>query len=420
MTIVTSDWSGAIRFTIAQNQTYPEQEIQQSQSPSAQSYNKFGRPVKISANGLVAVVGEPGYNSGTGKAYVYTRTGSIWTLKAQLNPSDSVPGDGFGTAVDLSDDGSIVIVGSIYNATSYNGATRTGAAYFFYRNGEAWPLQMKVRHGGAAHNDRFGVRVSISGDGTFAFISADLKDQGAETAAGAVYGFSRSGSGGSATWSQVVQINPAAGAGQQFGYGLVVSKNGLTVAICALDGSGGLTWSGGVYIFTRPNTASNVWTLHSTLYPADRKYMGLFGLQMAFSTDATTLLIGMRSTLGTYGQQSSPGVYVFTKTANVWSQHSKLRTPDGTDQNWFGASVSLSGDGNTALIGAERQDGSKGAAYIFSKSGNVWTQKIKLTDAGGLANNLFGASVSLSSNSLFALIGSPGLNANMGAVHFFN
>src|SRR4051812_7657914 len=74
---------------------------------------------------------------------------------------------------------------------------------------------------------------------------------------------------------------------------------------------------------------------------------------------------------------------------------------------WFGTSVAMSGDGNTALVGGPNDDvlGS-GAAWVLTRSDGVWTQQgSKLTGSGGFASVGFGRSVALSADGNTALIG---------------
>ena len=67
--------------------------------------------------------------------------------------------------------------------------------------------------------------------------------------------------------------------------------------------------------------------------------------------------------------------------------------------------MSLSADGNTAIVGARDDDGLTGAARIFVRNGGVWTQqgpKLVASDAGA---GLQGASVSISADGNTAIIG---------------
>ena len=102
-----------------------------------------------------------------------------------------------------------------------------------------------------------------------------------------------------------------------------------------------------------------------------------------------------------------------------WSESQKLTAGDGAAQDYFGYSVSLSGD--RALIGAYGNDGTgdrSGSAYVFNYNGENWSENQKLTDDNGSAFNHFGISVSLSGNG--ALIGSNSGPAYLYEFHGLN
>jgi hypothetical protein len=86
----------------------------------------------------------------------------------------------------------------------------------------------------------------------------------------------------------------------------------------------------------------------------------------------------------------------------------------------FGASVAISADGNTALIGGALDEGGVGAAWIFTRSGSTWTQDQELVPGNEAGKGEFGTSVALSSNGSFALVGGPGDNAGAGAAWMFS
>ena len=99
----------------------------------------------------------------------------------------------------------------------------------------------------------------------------------------------------------------------------------------------------------------------------------------------------------------------------TWAQQQKLVASDGAADDNFGASVSVSGD--TAVIGSERKNSNRGAAYVFVRSGGVWTQQQELTASDGAADDYFGGSVSLSGDT--AVIGAVGKNSGQGAAYMF-
>ncbi|HXD67557.1 MAG TPA: hypothetical protein VNV17_23220, partial [Solirubrobacteraceae bacterium] len=142
------------------------------------------------------------------------------------------------------------------------------------------------------------------------------------------------------------------------------------------------------------------------LTPSDESGMGFFGVSVALSTDGNTALIGGDSD----GATSVGAAWVFTRSGGVWSQQGpKLVGAGATSGAAFGSSVALSSNGNTALIGGE-DDGASGAgaAWVFTRSGSTWTQQGSvLTGAGATPNAAFGSSVALSASGNTAIVGGP-------------
>lgn len=101
----------------------------------------------------------------------------------------------------------------------------------------------------------------------------------------------------------------------------------------------------------------------------------------------------------------------------------KLTAGDGESGDLFGNSVALSADSGTALIGALYDDNAAGSAYVFSRAADgTWSQQAKLTAADGGAGHLFGHSVSLSGDGGTALIGAgyhDGKGEHAGAAYVF-
>ncbi len=116
---------------------------------------------------------------------------------------------------------------------------------------------------------------------------------------------------------------------------------------------------------------------------------------------------------------SRPGAaYVYTKDSNgAWSQQAKLTASDGADGDEFGISVAV--DGDIVVVGARGNVSKTGAIYVFTKpSDGDWTSTItetKLTATGGSADDLFGASVALYSESTI-VVGAPGDQITVGGV----
>ena len=97
---------------------------------------------------------------------------------------------------------------------------------------------------------------------------------------------------------------------------------------------------------------------------------------------------------------------------------------DAATNDLFGISVSLSSDGSTALVSAQGKSSNTGAAYIFTRSGATWTQQQKITASDAAIDVRFGVSVSLSGDGSTALVGvayeDPGNISNAGSAYFYN
>jgi hypothetical protein len=93
----------------------------------------------------------------------------------------------------------------------------------------------------------------------------------------------------------------------------------------------------------------------------------------------------------------SGSAYIFRWDGTSWSQQTKLLASDGAADDWFGSSVSISGD--YAIVGADGDDDKgilSGSACIFKRDGTNWIEQQKLTASDGAAGDNFGYSVSIS------------------------
>jgi hypothetical protein len=348
-----------------------------------------------------------GSNSDQGSVYVFTRSGTTWSQQAKLTASDGATDDMFGTSVDLS--GDTALVGARYDDVGSN--SDQGSAYVFTRSGTTWSQQQQLTAADGAATDMFGVSVALSGD--TALVGAWSDDFGSNTSAGSASVFTLSG----ATWSQQAQLASSEGAVEdRFGWSVALSADGNTALVGArYDDVGSNSDQGSAYVFTRSGTT---WSQQQQLTAADGAATDMFGVSVALSGD-TALVGAYRADVDSNIDQGS--AYVFTRSGTTWSQQAKLIASDGTMSDYFGWSVALSGDGDTALAGAYlgNVDANidQGSAYIFTRSGTIWTQRAKLTASDGAAADQFGYAVALDDDA--ALVGVPGDDVDRGAAYVF-
>jgi hypothetical protein len=325
-----------------------------------------------------------------------------WVQQAKLTAADGAGGDRFATSVAL--DGDTALVGA--GQATVDGSDNQGAVYVFTRSGDIWSEHQKLTAADGAENNLFGFSVALDGD--TALVGAMWAVVGGNVSQGAVYVFTRSGD----VWSEQQKLTAADGAAfDEFGESVAV--DGDTALVAARWGDvGGNANQGAVYVFTR---SGNVWTEQHKLTAADGAEGDFFGASVALDGD-TALVGAVRSQLG-----PNPGAaYTFTRSGDVWTEQHELTPADGAEGDFFGISVAL--DGDTALVGANLANVGgnvgQGAAYVFTRSGDVWTEQHKLTAADGAERNFFGGSVALGGDT--ALVGAEiGAVDDRGAAYVF-
>ena len=282
--------------------------------------------------------------------------------QAKLTAVDGAAYDYFGRAVALSSDGDTAIVGA-YEADVGGNANR-GAAYVFTRSGVTWSEQEKLIAADGAMNDYFGRAVALSSDGDTAIVGAYAADVGTNLNQGAAYVFTRSG----AVWTQQEKLTAADGAANdEFGISVALNSDGDTACAGAYQTDvGGNANQGAAYMFTRSGVA---WSEQEKLIAADGAAYDYFGRAVALSSDGDTAIAGAyEADVG--GNANRGAAYVFTRSGVVWSEQKKLIATGGAVNDYFGRAVALSGDGNTVIAGAYQADVSgnvnQGAAYVFA------------------------------------------------------
>jgi len=178
-------------------------------------------------------------------------------------------------------------------------------------------------------------------------------------------------------------------------FGFSVSLDGDTALIGAPeDGDPFTAEFGAVYVFVRSGTA---WSQQAKLLASDGEGGDKFGYSVSLS--------GNRALIGAHEDDDmaygAGSAYVFVRGGAAWSEETKLTAADGASSDYFGKAVSISGD--TAMVGALRDDNETGSVYVFMRAGTAWSAQPKLRGSGLTPHDLFGCSVSLSGDS--ALIG---------------
>ncbi len=207
------------------------------------------------------------------------------------------------------------------------------------------------------------------------------------------------------SFAETARLDPQDGASlDQFGWAVAIDGDHAIVGANRDDG-----YRGSAYIFVRNGST---WTQQQKLVALDGSVDDNFGWSVAIDGDIA--VVG--SFLDDSPVTDQGSVYVFVRNGESWSQQQKLVAGDGAANDQFGGSVSVSGD--TLAVGAAGSSSSRGAAYVFVRSGSSWIQQQKLTAVDGIANEEFGTSVSIDGDTL--VVGSPGDEAARGTAFVFS
>ncbi len=255
------------------------------------------------------------------------------------------------------------------------------------RAGTTWLERQKLLAADGAAEDRFGSSVSISGD--YAIVGASCDDDKGDRS-GSAYIFKWNGT----RWVQQQKLLASDGAAyDEFGISVSISGDYAIV---------GAYWDddkGSAYIFKWNGTS---WSQQQKLLALDGAASDMFGCSVSISGDYAIV--------GAVGDDGLKGsAYIFRRDGTGWVQQQKITASDGAAEDYFGLSVSISGD--YAIVRADHDDdkgSNSGSAYIFKRNGETWSQQQKITASDGAAGDGFGYSVSISGD--YAIVGACGDN----------
>ncbi len=223
-------------------------------------------------------------------------------------------------------------------------------------------------------------------------------------------------------WIQRGRLTAADGAeGDFFGYSIAIDGDTVVVGANRTD-VGGITDTGAVYVFVRPEADWSDITHKAKLTAGDGAEDDRLGYSVTIEGD-TVVAGALRADIGGNGSQGA--AYVFVKPGATWSDvthAAKLTAADGSAGVNLGYSIAI--DGDTIVVGANNDNGLRGAAYVFVKPGATWsdaTHTAKLTADDGEGADYLGLSVAIDGDTVVAgaAYANIGDNNNQGAAYVF-
>jgi hypothetical protein len=367
--------------------------------------------------------------SDSGAAFVFVRNGTTWTQQAHLKSSNSWTADFFGSSVAIDKD--TIVVGAPGESQATDGVDgdqcippgtppgpgcgradsfpvwtgpTIGAAYVFVRTGTTWVQQNYVKASNSEDGDRFGTAVAIHRDTII--IGANYEDSAASlngdqtdnSAADSGAAYVFLRSGTS--WVQQAYLKAAAPApNDQFG--LAVAVHNDTAVVGAVFQSDGAALSGAAFVFARNGTN---WSQQAMLKSPNPAVSDWFGFAVSVYDE--------RIVVGAFGEDTngtdSGAAYVFKRTGGVWSQEAFLKAGDTDPDDSFGYNVAIQGE--VVIVTAPNLNGlAEGTAYVFvlqsSNGASNWVQSNSFRGRRTEAFDRFGWSMGFSQETV--IVGAP-------------
>ncbi|MEL7538379.1 MAG: hypothetical protein AAFZ58_02565 [Pseudomonadota bacterium] len=436
----------------------------------------FGERVAVSGDGSTIAITALGESSGSttdpsdnsaplsGAVFVFTKNGTDWEQQGYIKASSIDTADLFGSAVALSEDGSVLLVGArredsaatrVNGDDSNNSQADSGAAYVYRRSAGVWTFDAYLKGPFSAGDLQTGRAVALSADGATAVVSAIIptsanekirpnsNDAGVQRVAPPpadrrtsvfIYKYANGG------WDFDEQFTlPYATESNTVYASLAVSADGNRIAVGApgddsdattVDGDGSNTNradSGSVYIYDFDPLDG--WDSAAYLKAPNAGAGDRFGWSVDLSADGQYVVIGAPS------EDSEPGMpgsdaftdagaaYVFEELATGWVYVDMLKPAQTRLGDYWGSSVAMSADTSVLAIGGEFEDSNgvgvqtdgasvgnannSGAVALFRGDGGVWTYRRLLKASNTGEDDNFGRTLAISDDGETIVVGAP-------------
>ncbi|MBN2728074.1 MAG: T9SS type A sorting domain-containing protein [Bacteroidales bacterium] len=370
--------------------------------------DKSGYSVSLSDDGSVVAIGaiwNDGNGDMAGHVRVYENNAGTWTQIGNDIDGEAA-GDYSGYSVSFSADGSVVAIGAPEN---YGNGTDAGHVRVYENYAGIW-IQIGNDIDGEAAGDWSGSSISLSADGSVLIIGARNNDGN-----GANAGHVRIYENIIGTWTQIGDDIDGEAVGDQSGYSVNLSADGSVVAIGAPYNAGNGSQAGHVRVYE--NNAGS-WTQIGN--DIDGEAAGdQSGCSVSLNSDGSVVAIGAYLNTGNGSQAGH--VRVYENNVGSWTQIGNDIDAEAAGDH-FGWSVSLSLDGSVVAIGAYLNSGNgslAGHVRVYENNAGSWTQIGN--DIDGEADNDFsGTSVSISADGSVVAIGAlwnDGIGCQSGIGH---
>ena len=331
-------------------------------SPLLAQSGSFGNAVIIGEGELLIAEPNPTFRSGV--VYVYRKLDGEWREATRILAPNTERADGFGTVLAAT-------------ATTLFVGQRNGPLHTYERDGQGWRYAETISGDGVEGTD--------PGCGQYGYCGTDF---GIELAAD--------------------------------GEWLLVGEPGTIPSPVRRPGAAAEPPPpippGVVHAYRR--SASGAWVQRSSFQPADGVESDRFGATIAFRGGRALIGAPNWSVGGDTKIEGVGRVYEFRLQDGEWRQTAVLDSRIEQGAN-FGLSISMQGD--LAVIGSPGTGGGHGAAFLFHRdpASDTWVEGSRLAAFTSIAGDRFGDAVALDGNEVW--VGAPAPRGNdTGTVYLYS
>lgn len=381
-------------------------------SPSSTLDGRAGSAVAL--KGDLAFIGAYGTSTYAGDfagaVHHFVRSGGVWGGYQFLSSGDGNVYQEFGRSLDL--DGDRLAVGMPDDATPYG--PQCGTVYLFTRDGEDWLYEQTLNDSDPVRREVFGTAVHLQDDllvvGTpLDVIYSSNPSDITPYRYGSVSCYRREAAG----WIREAKLRPLASQ-RDDSFGIAVSLDGPHLLVGAPRATtGSFVSTGAGHLFRREGTN---WIEEARLVPPSPTASGSMGSQVILQGDRALLADSFYPNPA--ATHETGGIREFVKSGGTWSHVGVIVPTNRIGNALFGVSIAM--DGDLLLAGSSAyQPGTPEAAYLFRRTGTVWTQEAVLQspDPDALTSRAFGTVVALDGST--AAVGAPGGGTGKGSIHIF-
>ncbi len=308
----------------------------------------------------------------------------------------------YGFSLDSSDDGKTVVISEPQN-TGIN-ANGWGAVYIYTFNGTSWTPKGNVLtnsnlqndYGNANRYEQYGADVAMNGNGNIIAISAPKTINLPQTFMGVIEVLEWSGTSWNRKGSIIKNEVPGQAGYSLDGFSIDINTAGDRIVVHFMDKES-VSWSGGsAFIVYDYNSSTNTWdqignVVSVSITDVDVRHNKNI---IAISGNGSRIIHGKML-------DKTVDIYEYNSGTNNWDSIGSLTTGTGN----FGSSVDISKDGNVIIIGANSEDGNKGAAYVYTYAGiNTWNLKGSII-YGDVAGDNLGVACAINEDGTSIIIG---------------